>query len=91
MMMGKLGRKGIKTEVLWTKWGGEAIRLVQGGDEKPLMGKDTPVQLHSISYKGLFLLGWHPSEQVVGQRRHTLRFPVPLCHQGLSPVEVRSP
>ena len=52
-MMGKMGRKGIKREGLWRKWGGEAIRLVQGGDEKPLIGKDTPVQLRSISYKGL--------------------------------------
>jgi len=43
-----------KTRVLCGNWGGETIRVVQGGGEKPVIGKDTPVQLQSISYKGLF-------------------------------------
>ena len=53
---GKNGQESHRNGVLWRNWGGEAIRVVQGGDEKPLIGKDTPVQLQSISYKGLFLL-----------------------------------
>ena len=42
-MVGKIGRKGVRTGVLCANWGGETIRVVQGGDEKPLIGKDTPV------------------------------------------------
>jgi len=45
--------------------------VVQGGDEKPLIGKNTPVQLQSTSYKGLFLLARPRSGQVIGQGGHT--------------------
>ena len=73
-MMGKMGGKAIKRGVLSGNWGGEAIRLVQGGDEKPLIGMDTPVQLQSISYKGLFLLGWARREQIIRQDGTGSRF-----------------
>jgi len=41
MMMVRVSSNAMKTGVM-RDWGGEAIRVMQGGDEKPLIGEDTP-------------------------------------------------